>query len=101
MKNFYSRATIAEEAKLLFMLADAAAEMGRLTNPESKAHWLDAKKRVEKKGYEPETELLFTLLTEIDAAGGLKGTWIQSRWHTVKKRIDEAPRRKAPRGPDS
>lgn len=97
MKNFFSRATIAEEAKLLFTLTDAAVELGRLTNPESQARWQEAKKRVEKKGYEPETELLFNLLSEIDASGGLKGTWIHPRWLAVKKRIDDAPRRKVER----
>jgi len=101
LKNFYSRATIAEESKLLYSLLDAAEEAGLLNRPDIAARWQELKRRVDRSGYEIETELCFKLLSEIDQSGALAGTWIRLRWLSFKHRIDAAPRRSKPREPDA
>jgi hypothetical protein len=99
MPNFYNRATIAEEAKLLFTLLDEADGLGLLKDSESLLRWRAVKQNISKTGYEPETEFLFTLLNEIHSTGGLAGTDVETRWLPVKARIDNAPRRMYPRPP--
>ena len=99
MPNFYNRATIAEEAKLLFTLADEAEQLGLIRNAESLQRWRAVKQNIAKTGYEPETEFLFTLLCEIHATGALTGTAVEPRWLPVKDKIDSAPRRMYPRPP--
>jgi hypothetical protein len=99
MPNFYNRATIAEEAKLLFTLVDEVDQLGLLTNSESLQRWRAVKQNIAKTGYEPETEFLFTLLCEVHATGALAGTPVEPRWLPVKHRIDSAPRRMYPRPP--
>ena len=97
MQNFYNRATIAEEAKVLFSIADEADQLGLIRNAESLARWRHVKQRIDKTGYGPETEFLFTLLCEIDGNGALSASPLKDRWLPVKTRIDNAPRRMYPR----
>jgi hypothetical protein len=92
-KNFFSRATIAEDAKVLYALLDAAEAAGLLAGDDILTCWRDLKQRVDRSGYEPETEGLFNLLKAIDAAGLLGGSWIRLRWQSIRHRIDSAPRR--------
>lgn len=99
MPNFYNRATIAEEAKLLFTLAEEAEQLGLIQSSESLQRWRGVKQNIAKTGYAPETEFLFSLLSEIHATGVIAGTPIEERWLAVKNRIDSAPRRMYPRPP--
>ena len=96
-KNFFSRATIAEDAKVLYALLDAAQAEALLRTDDLLARWHELKRRVDRSGYEPETEALFNLLVAVDRSGALGGTWIRTRWLTIRHRIDSAPRRMQPR----
>ena len=96
-KNFYSRATIAEDAKVLYALLDAADAATLLRSQELLDRWHEVKQRVDRSGYEPETECLFNLLVDADRAGLLDNSWVRSRWLTIRHRIDSAHRRMNPR----
>lgn len=96
-KNFYSRATIAEDAKVLYALLDAAEAATLLRSPTILERWHEVKKRVDRSGYEIETEHLFNLLVDADRLGLLGNSWVRARWLPIRHRIDSAPRRMTPR----
>lgn len=96
-KIFYSRATIAEDAKVLYALLDAADAATLLRSQTFIDRWRDVKSRVDRSGYEAETENLFNLLVNVDQAGLLDNSWVRARWLPIRHRIDSAPRRMHPR----
>lgn len=77
------------EARLLFVLVDAARLNGIMPSSLAEARWNEAKNRIAQSGdYDREAELLYDLMHDLESAGALSETWIEARWNAVKSRLD-------------
>lgn len=90
MTALLSTAASEHESAVLFVLVDSAAQGGRL-HGESKDRWVEARARiVVSNNYEAEAPLLFEILQALEAEGALRGTWLENRWRTIKRRVEAA-----------
>jgi len=78
-----------EQARLFFILLDAAEEEARLQDPIVTEKWRALKARFDDMLSEQEHGSLQALLDELDRSGALVGTWIQARWFAAKARSAE------------
>jgi hypothetical protein len=88
MKATLSIQKIQQEARLMFSLLDAFECSRPAPTAVTRSLWREAKKRVDASGnYEMEATVFHEILTELDEAGALAGTWIEPRWRAAQQRI--------------
>ena len=82
-----NRPLLEAEIKLLFALLDAADEAGAIAG-QHRNTWMESKRRFNAWTASDAGPALCQLLDELDAAGALGGTWVQSRWLTVRAQLE-------------